>query len=135
MWRAARFACPLAFALVILLAGLTSSYSVAKVPGRMIAQDRQSGDRVTAAVSVTARHPKAIYFRVTASPKQSIKTSYLLTCVIGYASRRSSVKVTGRTPYVRKMKMKYRNPDVCYVIASSHVRNTGTVKIQVFSKK
>ena len=57
-----------------------------------------------------------------------------VNCVVGFTARASTKKFTKRGTFTRKLKMKYDRPDVCYVLASSRLAGTGTVKIQIFKR-
>ena len=118
--------------LVALLA--MASLAAAGRPGKKIGQKAATGQYPVAAVSLTANHPKALFIRVKAPPGQKTVSHTAVNCVVGYTARGSTRKFTKKGTFTRKLKMKYDRPDVCYVLASSRLAGTGTVKIQIFKR-
>lgn len=121
-----------AICLLVLLA--TSSLAVAGRPGKKIGQMAATGQYPVAAVSLTANHPQALFIRVKVPPGQKTVSHTAVNCVIGFAARGSTRKFTRKGTFTRKLKMKYDRPDVCYVLASSRLAGTGTVKVQIFKR-
>ncbi len=103
-------------------------------PGKKIGQKAATGQYPVAAVSLTANRPKALFIRVRTLAGRKTVSHTAVTCVSGYASRASTRKFTKKGTFTRKLKMKYDRPDVCYVLASSRLAGTGTVKIQIFKR-
>ena len=118
--------------LVALLA--MTSLAAAGRPGKKIGQKAATGQYPVAAVSLTANHPKALFIRVKAPPGQKTVSHTAVNCVVGFTARASTKKFTKRGTFTRKLKMKYDRPDVCYVLASSRLAGTGTVKVQIFKR-
>ena len=118
--------------LVALLA--MTSLAAAGRPGKKIGQKAATGQYPVAAVSLTANHPKALFIRVKAPPGQKTVSHTAVNCVVGYAARASTRKFTRKGTFTRKLKMKFDRPDVCYVLASSRLAGTGTVKVQIFKR-
>ena len=121
-----------AICLVVLLA--TASFAVAGRPGKKIGQKAATGQYPVAAVSLTANRPKALFIRVKVPPGQKTVSHTAVNCVVGYAARASTRKFTRKGTFTRKLKMKFDRPDVCYVLASSRLAGTGTVKVQIFKR-
>ena len=118
--------------LVALLA--MTSLAAAARPGKKIGQKAATGQYPVAAVSLTANHPKALFIRVKAPPGQKTVSHTAVNCVVGYAARASTRKFTRKGTFTRKLKMNFDRPDVCYVLASSRLAGTGTVKVQIFKR-
>ena len=115
--------------------GLTATLAIAgTAPGRKIGQGTGRGDYAVASAGATARHPRALYLRVVSRPKQRVNSSYSLTCGKRYGAGSKSGNFSGYGIYVRRMRMNYARPDVCYIGATAQLRRSGFLKLQIYKK-
>jgi len=96
---------------------------------RVIGQQTASGDSATALASGTAKHPRALYVRVRATPSQRVSVSWSMTCSKGLGAGSRSGDFTAYTPVTRRMPFPTRKPDSCSVSATAQLDDSGTIKV------
>lgn len=119
--------------LAVCLVFLAVSVALAGVPGEKFAQETASGEYAIANAAGNVDHPKAIYVRVKSRPHQRASGAWSVVCAKGFGAGSKSGQISGTTPFVRKLRLNYRNPTSCTASANAQLAEGGFVKVQLYA--
>lgn len=115
----------------VMLAGLAETANA-----KIVVIDRESarGDDTTAQVSGSIDHPKRIWVKVRSRPRQDADGRWEMLCQEGTHSRSTDGQYSAMTPFRRRLRMGYRRPDKCGVVASAHRSGSGRIVIVLLAR-
>lgn len=129
--------------LVLILAVAASALTVAGPASANVHHHRKwvgschaQGEYAICVASGTANHPRGLWVHVTSRPHQHVSGAWSTTCSKGLGAGGKSGRISGRTPFVRRLKMAYRRPDMCIVAADAQLSRAGnSIRIWITTYK
>jgi hypothetical protein len=121
---------------LLALAALLVSASVAHGAGlgKLLATNTDHGTEAIASAAGSIDLPKAMYVKVTASPKQAILGSYSAICAKGDREKTRSVEFDGTSPVTVKVQASIPGADFCSIGAASGLTGSGTITVKIFGR-
>jgi|GEM_PF-4593611 len=124
-----------ATALIALVALLVAA-SVAQAAGlgKVLATNTAHGREAIASTAGSIDAPRAMYVKVTASPKQEVFGSYSAICSKGTRTKTRSVDFDGTSPVTVKVQASIPGADNCSIGAAGGLSERGAITVKVFGR-
>lgn len=124
-----------ATALIALVALLVAA-SVAHAAGlgKVLATNTARGSEAIASAAGSIDRPRAMYVKVTASPRQEVLGSYSAICSKGTRTKTRSVDFDGTSPLTVKVQASIPGADDCSIGAAAGLTGRGTITVKVFGR-
>lgn len=129
--KAGRTVATLAGILVLATAGIASAG-----PWKRLAQGTDVGPGAVAQAGDLVRKPHRLLVKITTDPSgQQIGAKYVSKCAKGTRVSSRGRRFKGQAPVKRRIRMSFKNPDVCHVSAIASTPGYNRVTIRLFVKK
>jgi hypothetical protein len=102
--------------------------------GKVLATNTAHGTEAIASTAGSIDLPKAMYVKVTASPKQPILGSYSVICEKSGRKKTKSVEFDGTSPVTVKVQASIPGADFCSIGAASGLTGSGTITVKIFGR-
>ena len=124
---------------VLIAIVLSVTLAAAAVAGGGLKRFAHGSDRGTNAVATASgqtKEPRKIIAEVTSSPSDlRIGAKYATICAKGTKSGSRGDVFTGHTPIRKKLRLRFRDPDVCQASLTAKMKGTGTIEVVLFKKR
>jgi hypothetical protein len=121
--------------LAFVVALATISAAAASDGWRVFAKASGNDVFATARAAGTASHPRALEFRIDATPTQGATASWRVTCSAKSKAPRTTFGTSsGPTPFTRKIPIPLANADRCLLSVKSQLGIGGTLLIYLLRK-
>jgi hypothetical protein len=128
--------------LTALLALLVAGAADARTTTKVIATGAtlKGGGGKIAYAQVSAKQPRSVSARISATPAQKVKISYSVVCSKGTATNNEGYNesttpktgvITAMTPLTQKLPMSVASPTSCAITVYSQLSRTGKQKLEV----
>ncbi|HEX6666811.1 MAG TPA: hypothetical protein VF081_09480 [Solirubrobacterales bacterium] len=120
----------------IALAAVLVAASVANAAGlgKVLATKTAHGNEAIASEAGSIDSPKAIFVKVTASPKQEVLGSYSTICSKGANTKKNSVDFDGTSPVTVKVQASIPGAETCSIGAAAGLSESGTITVKIFGR-
>jgi hypothetical protein len=124
-----------AFVVVVVAGAVLVSVAAASREWRVFAKASGSDVFAVARATGTAAHPRALELRVDATPTQTARGPWRVTCTARSKGARTTFgTAAGTTPFTRPLPIPLAGADSCVVSAKSQLGLGGTLRIYLLQK-
>lgn len=116
---------------VLMLAVLAQTASAKII---VIDREKARGEFQYAQAAGAVDDPKRIWVKVKSRPRQEADGVWNMHCEKGYGSGATDGHHSGSTPYRRRLRMPYRRPDSCNVVANAQLSDSGLIIVVLLAR-